>query len=404
VVNHQALEGVNVLDFGWRIVGPLTTYYLACYGATVIKIETRTRPDTHRTAAPFKDNISSPDRSILFPYANAGKYGITLNLKHPRATGIMKKLIQWADVVVDNFAGGKMIKMGLGYESLIEIKPDIIMLSSSMQGQTGPLANTPGYGKPLTAATGFTQITGFPDQMPQFPGEALTDFIAPRMNALAIFAALLYRAWTGKGQYIDAAQIETAVPLLTPLLLEYQTNGKTAERIGNRSTYAAPHGIYRCKGQEKWCSICVFTDEDWAQFCRAIHNPDWTKEEKFATLSGRIEHVDKLDALVEAWTLEHTREEVVSIMQREGVSSGIVKDGEDLDQDPQLKHRHFYWDLEHPALGNFSYSGMPALMSKTPYKVERSPCLGEHNEYVYTKILGIPDEEFVDMMEEGVFE
>lgn len=401
---NRALEGVKVAAIVQGVTGPLTTAILASYGAEVLRIETRTRLEWHRHAGPFLDNISSPDRSVTYLFVNPGVYGITLNLKHPRAVEVVARIIRWADVVVENFAGGQMVKLGLGYENLKKIKPDIIMLSAAIYGQTGPYAELGGAGVPLTALTGFPHLTGFPDQMPQFPGFALTDFVAPRANVLAIAAALSYRRRTGKGQYIDAAQMESAVPLLSPVLLEYMVNGKEAGRIGNSSTYAAPHGVYRCKGDNRWCAITVFNDDQWEKFRQAMGNPAWAESPEFATLMGRLGNADKLDGLVEEWTMNHSAEEVMSLMQGAGVPAGVVQGGHDLDNDPQLKHRHFYWELTHPGIGSLTYSGMPARLSKTPYEMRRAPMLGEHNEYVYTKLLGIPEEEFAQLMAEGVFE
>jgi len=401
---NKALEGVKVAAHIQGITGPLTTAILASYGAQVLRIESRTRIEWHRQAGPFIGNVSQPDRSAAYLFVNPGVYGITLNLKHPRAMEVMTKIIKWADVMVDNFAGGVMERMGMGYEALRKVKPDIIMLSAAIYGQTGSYANVPGHGGTLTALTGLPHITGFPDQMPQFPAFTITDFIAPRANVLAIAAALDYKHRTGKGQYIDAAQMESTISLLTPILLEYEANGKESERIGNRSTYAAPHSVYRCKGDNRWCVICVFDNKEWERFCQVIGKPAWTESTEFATLIDRLKNVDKLDSLVEGWTVEHSPEEVVSLMQGAGVAAGIVQSGRDLDNDPQLKHRHFYWELDHPEIGNFTYSGMPARLSKTPYKIARAPMLAEHNEYVYTELLGISDEEFTQLMSDGVFE
>jgi len=401
---NKALEGVKVAAIVQGVTGPLTTAILASYGAEVLRIETQTHLEWHRHAGPFLDDISSPDRSVTYLFVNPGVYGITLNLKHPRAMEVVTRIISWADVIVENFAGGQMVKLGLGYEDLKKIKPEIIMLSAAIYGQTGPFAEFGGAGMILTALTGFPHITGFTDQMPQFPGFALTDFIAPRANVLAIAAALSYRNRTGKGQYIDAAQMESTIPLLSPVLLEYLVNGKETGGIGNRTPYAAPHGVYRCKGDNRWCAITTFNDGQWDKFCQAIGKPAWTESPEFATLMGRLRNVDKLDGLVEEWTINHSPEEVMSLMQGVGVPAVVVQGGQDLDSDPQLKHRHFYWELAHPGMGSLTYSGMPARLSKTPYEMRRAPMLGEHNEYVYTNLLGIPEEEFTQLIAEGVFE
>jgi benzylsuccinate CoA-transferase BbsF subunit len=403
-MSSKALEGIKVAALIQGITGPLTAATLASHGAQVLRIESHTRIEWHRQAGPFIGEVVHPDRSALYLIMNPGSYGITLNLKHPRAMEVMSRIIKWVDVVVENFAGGVMKRMGMGYEDLKKINPAIIMLSAAIYGQTGPYGEVPGYGGTLTALTGLPYVTGFPDQMPQFPGMAITDFIAPRANVLAIVAALDYRRKTGKGQFIDAAQMESAIPLLGPILLQYEANGEEAGRTGNRSSYAAPHGVYRCKGENRWCAITVFSDEEWGNFCQVIGKPAWTESLEFDTLLGRLENVDELDRLVEEWTLGHSPEEVLNLMQGVGVSAGVVQSGKDLDGDPQLKHRHFYWDFDQPEIGKFTYSGLPAQLSKTPYEMKPAPMLGEHNEYVYTQLLGMSDEEFIDLMADGVFE
>jgi len=336
--------------------------------------------------------------------ANAGKMGFTVDLKHPRAMEVVAKLIMWADVVVENFAGGVMDRLGLSYEKVREIRPDIIMLRSSIYGQTGPFALVPGYGATLTALTGLPHLTGFPDQEPQSPGFAITDFIAPRINLLAIVAALYHRRRTGEGQLIDAAQVETVVPLLTPAFLELQTNGKEASRMGNRLPRAAPHGVYRCQGEERWCAIAVFNDQEWQSFVRVIGSPAWAQDPEFATLMGRLRNVDKLDKLIEDWTRNHTAEEVMKLMQEAGIAAGVAQGGGDLDRDPQLQHYGFFHKLDNPGLGEMSYFGMPAQLSKTPYEVTRAPFMGEHTEYICTQVLGMSDEDFVNLMADLVLE
>jgi len=400
----KALEGVKVAALVQGITGPLTAAILASYGAQVLRIESRTRIEWHRQAGPFIGGVPHPDRSVAYLFVNPGVYGITLNLKHPRATEVMTEIIKWADVIMDNFAGGVMQRMGMGYADLKKVKPDIIMLSAAIYGQTGSFADVPGHGGTLTALTGLPHITGFPDQMPQFPAFTITDFIAPRANVLAIVAALDYKHRTGHGQYIDAAQMESTIPLLTPVLLEYEANMKEAGRMGNTSSYAAPHGVYRCRGDNRWCAITIFTDEEWGKFGQVIGKPAWTESAEFISLTGRIKHAGKLDKLVEDWTMKHYPEEVVSLMQSTGIAAGIVQSGQDLDNDPQLKYRHFYWELDHPDMGNFTYSGMPARFSKTPYEMKRAPMLGEHNQYVYTELLGISGEEYTRLISDGVLE
>jgi benzylsuccinate CoA-transferase BbsF subunit len=400
----KALEGVKVVAFVQAMTGPLTTSTLAAYGAEVVRIETGTRLEWHRQSGPYIGGVADPDKSVPLLFVNAGEYGVTLNLKAPGAMEVMQRIIRWADVVVENFSGKTMSAMGLGYDDLVKIQPDIIMLSAAIYGQTGPYAHVRGYGITLTALTGLPAMTGYPGGRPQFPGMALTDFIAPKTNVLAIAAALDYRRRTGKGQYIDAAQAEAAFPLLTSALLYYQSTGREPERIGNASALGAPHGVYRCLGEKRWCAIGVFTETEWRSFGKAIGNPVWTKGPEFATVESRIQNAEKLDLLVEEWTSTREAQGVMDLLQAAGVAAGVVQSGQDLDRDPQLRHRGMFWKLEQPDIGHFVYTGQPAILSKTPCEVTRAPRLGEHNEYFYTRVLGYSDEQFVQLMADGVFE
>jgi len=297
-----------------------------------------------------------------------------------------------------------MKRMGLGYEELSKAKPDIIMLSTSMMGQTGPEAGHPGWGGLLAAMSGFINISGWPDREPIYFGP-YTDFIAPHYLILTILSALLYRRRTGKGQYIDLAQYETAVHFSAPLILDNIVNKRVASRVGNRSTYAAPHGAYRCLGEDRWCAIAVFTDEEWRSFCMVIGNTAWTNNPRFSTILTRKENEDELDRLVEEWTVNHSAEEVMNMMQTSGVAAGVLETGEDLlEHDPQLKYRHFFRELDHPEVGRYLAPRESFVLSKSPNELRRAPLMGEHNEYVLKDILGMSDEEIAELVVEGVLD
>lgn len=400
----RLLEGVKIADFTWALVGPITTKALADYGAQVIKIEGRSRPDSRRESGPFKDNISGLDRSGGSNPFSTGKLSLSLNLAHPGGVEMAKKLVAWADVVVENFAGGAMKRMGLGYEELKRVKPNIILLSSCMMGQTGPHVNLRGAGHVLTALSGFNYITGWPDREPKWLG-FYTDFIAPHFNVITILAALDYRRRTGNGQYVDMSQYEDSIHFLAPLVLDYTVNRRVNKRMGNRSTYAAPHNAYRCKGEDRWCAIAVFTDGEWQSFCNVIGNPACAKSHKFASLVVRKENEDELDRLVEEWTINYSAEEVMRKMQSAGVAAGVLRNAEDLlEHDPQLKERHFWHSVDHPDVGNYIAWRSPFILSKASCEVRRAPLLGEHSEYVCKEILGMSDEEIAQLVIEGVIE
>ncbi|MGA1792259.1 MAG: CoA transferase, partial [bacterium] len=239
---------------------------------------------------------------------------------------------------------------------------------------------------------------------PTQPVPAYSDLAVPRLGILIIISALDYRRRTGKGQYFDMSQQEGILQYIAPALMDYHVNNRELNRMGNRCVYAAPNGIYRCKGEFRWCAISVITDEEWMNFCNAIGKPDWIEDHRFITLLDRIKNNEILDQMIEEWTKDRSAEDVMKLIQEAGVAAGVVQNGKDLLNDPNLREQNFYSELDHPVLEKFIYSGMPVQLSKTPWETKRSPCFGEHNEYVYTQLLGISDEEFIHLYGEGVFE
>ena len=402
---RKPLEGIRVADFCWAYVGPLTTKLLADLGAEVVKIEGRTRPDVERAAVPpFKDNIPGFNRDGHFNAVNTSKMSLAINLATPKGRQVARRMAAWADVVVDNFAGGAMQRMGLAYDVLRQINPRLIMLSSAMMGQSGTYLALRGFGQHLTAMTGFNHITGYPDRPPQFLGY-YTDFISPHINQLAIIAALDYRRRTGKGMFVDAGQIESCIHFITPVLLDYLVNGHNAAPVENRDRNAAPHGVYRCQGDDRWCAIAVFTDAEWEAFKRAVGNLAWTRETRFATLGARKQNEDALDRLVEAWTLHHSPEHVMQLLQQASVAAGIVQDSRDLyERDPQLKYRGFFKVLDHPEVGKHRVVSPAFRLSDAAYEVTRAPLLGEHNGHVLKNLLHMTDDEVAQLVIEGVLE
>lgn len=398
----RALEGLKVVGFVTEGVGPLLTKGLATNGATVVLIESANRPDGTRLRSPFKDNIPGMERSYRFAATNTDKYDMTLNLKHPRAKEVTRKLIESADVIVENYRPGVMEKFGLSYDDVRAINPFIVMISLTSQGHTGPYSTTAAYGPHLAGYCGFTALAGWPDRGPVTLGP-YTDMIAPRFGIVALLAALDHRGRTGEGQYIDLSQLEASLHFLTPAILDFIANNRTQTRNGNKSLCAAPHGVYRCKGDDRWCAIAVFTDSEWKAFCEVIGNPSWTIDAKFDTLSARKENEEELNRLVEEWTIEHAGEEVMRMMQQADVAAGVVRNaGEVIENCPQLKHRHFWWKPEHPEIGEMNVNGSSYILSKTPYKIlHPAPSLGEHTEYVCRNLLGMSDEEFVDLYSSG---
>ena len=401
----KALEGVKVVDFTWSIAGPLAVKFLADHGATVIHVESATHPEFFRVSGPYKDNIPGIDRSGYFAFFAANKYGLALNLNHPKAHRVTRRLVEWADVITDNFTPGVMAKWELDYEHVRQIKSDIITLSVSQMGQTGPLGKVSGTGTNLVGMAGFTTVTGWLDREPVQPFGGYPDFISGALSACSLVAALIYRKQTGKGQMIDVSQLEAATQFLAPLILNYTVNGEEGVRKGNRCDFAAPNGIYPCKGDDRWCAISVITEEDWSNFGKAIGDPPWTKSPKFSSLSRRKRNEDELDQVVAEWTVNFTVEEAIDVLQRHGVAAGMVESSRDLVQDPQLIARNTFWELAHRELGNYLHLGELFRLPLTPAAGERpAPCLGEHTEYVCHELLNMPEEEFTELLLDGVFE
>ena len=399
------LEHVKIADFSWFVAGPFCVRYLADYGAQVVKVETGRRVDGVRTLPPYKDNVPGLNRSGYFHNFNSNKLGITLNLDHPKGREVARKLIQWADVVAESFNPGVMEGFDLDYPSLTKIKPEIIMISLSSRGQTGPHSRLPAVGMHLAALSGFINITGWPDRGPSLLYGAYTDSIAGRFGACSLLAALECKRRTGKGQYIDLSQYEAGIQFMVPALLEYSAHGRSMARRGNRHPSAAPHGVFRCQGEERWCAIAVFTDEEWKTLCRVMGDPQLAIDPRFDNATARKRNEDELDRVVEQWTVKFPPQELMYMLQEAGVSAGVVETAEDLHSDPQLKARKHFRVLDHQEIGGSTYDSFGSVMSGTPADLNRAaPVLGQDNYYVYTEMLGLSDTEFVELMNEGVFD
>ena len=330
---------------------------------------------------------------------------MSLDLSKPEGLDIMKRLVAWADVFIESNVPGMIDKFGLDYDNIKKLNPGIIMMSTNQMGREGPLARYKGFGVQTAAIAGYHQLTGYGDGKPMGPFGAYTDMVSIQWLLTALLAALDYRKRTGKGQYLDHSQLEAGVHFLSPAVLQYTANGEKMPQAANHELHAAPHGCYRCKGEDRWCAVSVFTDEEWRSFCTVIGNPSWTREKTFMSVTGRKENEDRLDALVEEWTLQFSPEEVSEKMQRAGISSGVVSNGEDLSKNPQLAARNFYQLLEHTEIGLSSYSNPPFKLSQSSVEVRKAaPCLGEHTEYVCREILGISDEEFINILQSGGLE
>ena len=396
------LKDVKILDFMWVLAGPGVSRLLADYGATVVRIESTQRTDPTRTVGPFQENKTDAESSALFGNNNAGKLGITLDLSKPGARAIVFDLVRWADAVCEAFSPKAMRAWGFDYEALRKIKPDIIMMSTCLMGQSGPLARFAGFGNLAAALCGFYNLVGWPDRTPSGPFSAYTDYIAPRFGAAALVAALIHRKLTGEGQYIDQAQAESALHFLTLPIIDTQANGRQYVPVANDDLYHAPHGVYPAAGDDRWIAIACRTDDQWSALCGAMGRAELARDARFASLEMRRKHRDELDRIVGEWTRRFEAHEAERTLQALGIAAHTVQNTYDSYKDPQLAHRGHFVKVPHPVLGSTYVENSRFKLSRTPARVERAaPTLGQHNDYVLEKILGYSEERISELVVEG---
>ena len=393
-MNQGILKGLRILDFTWVLAGSYATRILADFGAEVIKVQSK------KTAGGAESNLTG-----YFSHWNRNKRSITLDMSTPEAKEIVLRLARLSDVVIENFSTRVMSNWGLDYERVKEVRPDIIMVSMSGMGQTGPWKDFVAFGPALQALSGLTYLTSFAQESPLGLGYAYADPVAGLHAALAILAALEFRDRTRKGQTIDLSQYEAMCTLLGPALLNASANHKDISPQGNHSDSvpAAPYGCYQCSGADRWCVIGVFNESEWENLCNILGRPDWTGEERFSHLSRRKENKEDLDRFLEQWTLQHSPEEVVNLLQQGGVAAGVVQNAEDLANDPHLRARDFFIPLEHPVLGKTVADASPIKFKENSrVEWESAPLLGEDNRYVYMELLGFTEGELSSYIEKGI--
>jgi crotonobetainyl-CoA:carnitine CoA-transferase CaiB-like acyl-CoA transferase len=384
-------DGTNIVEFGSGAAGPIATRYFVEHGATVLRVESRSRPDFLRVYALGPDNPHGLEGAPMFDGLNVGKRSVTLNLKHPEGVDIAKRIVgDWADAVVENFAPRAMRGFGLDYGTLAAIKPELVMVSSCLQGQTGPHRDYPGFGGQGAALSGFNWLTGWPDREPLGPYGTITDSLAPRFVASALAAGLLYRRRTGRGVYLDIAQVEAGSYSLSPWLLDYEHDGTIGSRMGNRSPRAVPHGAFACEGEDRWVAIACWTDDEWGRLSGFLGFDD----PSLAALEARLERVDDVEAAVEAWTATRTREEIADLLQAAGIEAVPVYDFGDVHDDPQIAYREHFIPLTHPYMGDGLYERTGTRVGDTPHGYDRpGPTLGQDNDWVLGELLGVPADE-----------
>jgi len=401
------LAVIRVADFTWIGAGSYTTKLLADFGAEVIKVESSTRMDSLRSTAPFKDGVAGINRSGYFADRNTSKRSIQLNLKHPQAPEIARALIAKSDVVANNFTPGTMEKFGLGYREVAAFKRDIIYISMSMQGSSGPDAKYVGFGLTIAALTGLQYLCGQPDRPPAGTGTNYPDHVPnPCHGAFALLAALYHKRKTGEGQYIDLAQTEPTIALLGPAVVDYTANGRVAERCGNDQGWAVPRGVYPCRGEDRWIAISVYDDEQWSAVGSVLGPFTTNPARVWRDHAVRREHKAELDRVIGERTREWDARELMRALQACGVPAGVVQNARDLiEEDAQLAHRKHWIALEHKEMGTTLYNAPPIRLSRTPATLDRSaPLLGEHTEEVCLDLLGMNRSQFDRLHASGVFE
>lgn len=391
-------QGIRILELGAGAAGPVATRYFADQGATVVRIESSRRPDFLRLIHARPGDPHGLDGSPMFVLMNPNKKSICIDMSKPEGVTLARRLVGWADVVSENFSPKVMAKWGLDYESLRAEFPDLVMVSSCLFGQTGPERMYPGFGGQGSAIAGFNHLTGWPDRGAVGPHGTITDSLSPRYVALLIAAALLHRRRTGEGQYIDVSQIETGVYSLSECMLRYSGNGEVMVRDGNACEDGAPHGIYPCRGEDRWIAIACFSDLDWRRLVRALGDPGRLRTPRFSTLAGRLEAREELERELSEETRDCEAYELMGRLQAQGIEAGVVQTYEDLLRDPQLAHRGHFQVLRHRRLGELRFERQGLRPSAGPPRLlTPGPDLGQHTREILEELLGLAPKEIAEL-------
>jgi crotonobetainyl-CoA:carnitine CoA-transferase CaiB-like acyl-CoA transferase len=428
---RRALDGVRIIDLTWLQVGPQATRLLATFGAEVIRVEWRERKaiDFIRYVPPFAPDHAQAgggrsqgvargrgirgnyDRSAYFNNTNPGKYGITLNLNHPKGRELLRRMVRDANAICENFSPGQMDKWELGYEDLRKVNPRIIYMQTTGLGKAGVYKDYVSYGPTAQAFSGLTFLSGLPEPRPPAGwGYSYLDHSPGYFGAIMLMAAIRRQRLSGTGCYIDMSQCETGLMLSGTSIVEHQLTGKPTVRYGNRMPFRdwSPHGAYRCTGDDNWIAISVQSDDQWRALIDEMDKPAWALDACFATAASRKKNEDDLDAQLTTYTIGCERYDLMNRLQALGIPAGVVQKASDrFDRDPQLKARGYYVDLPHSDIGTWPIEGFPARMSRSPANIggptgRAAPKLGEDNKFVYGELVGLSGAEIAALKEEGV--
>ena len=406
----KPLKGIRVTDFTWVVAGPFCTRTLKDMGAEVIKIEARPRPDTMRGYVNHHDDLgdAEPSRLGAFDHFNRDKMAISVNAKHPSGLKLIKDLISVSDIVIENFRGGVLDRWGLGFDEMRKAKPDIIYLSMSGYGHTGPYKDYASHFHIAQAMSGYTAISGYENDIPVVTG-AWGDTISGLHASSAITMALEHRNQTGEGQYIDGANMTCISNVMTTAYLQQTINGDAPGPTGNRMPHVNSYleGAFKCQGEERWVAIGIYSNDEWIKFCNVIGKTELITDPRFSEMDSRSKNWDDLEKEIEDWTINKNVDDVVSLLQKSGIGAALISNVEDLvEHDPQLKHDNFYKSVPHsdPDFDTRVIENTVVKFSGVECTIENaSPIIGEHNEYVFQEILGLSPKEYADFKEDGVF-
>jgi len=389
------LEGIRVLDVSRWVAGPFCALVLGDLGADVVKIESHKGGDDSRVVQPQVNG-----ESIYFMVFNRNKRGVTLNFRHPNGPAILRQMAAQADVLIENFRPGTMEAMGCSYSTLSEINPRLVMVSISGFGQDGPLARRPCFDSIAQAKSGLEALTGWPDQPPALAGTMVADYATALYAAIGILAALRRRDKTGRGQVVDVALLDSLLSMLMTAIPEYLLLGNIIQRQGNRARYVAPTGAFKTKNG--WVQISGGQDNLFVRLLKAMGREEQLQDPRFANVAARVENIEEVHAFVEAWTMQHTAEEIESILDQAEVPSSKVCTVEDVVRNPQVHHRQQILEVPHPKAGKVPLHGVTIKLSESPGSVRRpAPTLGQHNAEVYGEWLGLSAAEVAVLREEG---
>ncbi len=403
--------------------GPHATQLLADWGAEVVRVESTQviQPNTRGRLVNVPRDLAGrnsgwsnayPDgepgerhwnRFAIFQSHARNKLSMTVDLRRPEGVEIFHRLLQVSDVFIENNVPETIEKLGLTYQELIKERPDLIMLRMPAYGLDGPYKNYRSFGTQLECTAGHTWLRGYADMDPSHLDDVyMGDAAGGVSGAFAVMLALRHRRRTGKGQLIELPQAENFLPYLGETILDYTMNGRIQGPLGNRHRFMAPHGVYRCQGEDRWVTIAVGSDEEWRGLCRAMGDPEWCHESRFATGLGRWKQQELLDGYIASWTGERSGEETMGVLQAHGVAAGAVLDDRDIYQDPHMQAQEYFQELVHEDAGTHSYPGLMWTAKNTPNRLRTPPCrLGEHNEYVYKKLLAVSGEDYTELERAG---